>query len=134
MSKYSSAVEICNFGYVAKKNGKYYTYVNTEVPESMVCDLGYEFRGHQYWHAYTTEQIESLRLLIKHIAKIYPKIDIVAGLPKLLKDGMSPKDAFGFNDGAYYGRMKGTWTHTNVRKDKFDCFPQPELVEMLKSL
>ena len=134
MSKYSSAVEICYFGYVTKKNGKYYTYVNSEVPESMVCDLGYEFKGHQYWHAYTKEQIESLRLVINHSKKIYPKIDMSAGLPQLLKDGVHPKDAFDFNDDAYNGRVKGLWTHTNVRKDKFDCFPQTELVEMLKGL
>ena len=134
MSKYSSAVEINNFGYVTKKDGKYYTYVNTEVPESMVCDLGYEFKGHQYWHAYTKEQIESLRLLIAHAKKIYPKIDMTAGLPQLLKDGVHPKDAFGFNDDAYNGRVKGLWTHTNVRKDKYDCFPQIELVNLLKTI
>ena len=134
MSKYSSAVEINNFGYVTKKNGKYYTYVNSEVPESMVCDLGYEFKGHQYWHAYTKEQIESLGLLIKHVKKIYPQIDMSAGLPQLLKDGVHPKDAFGFNDDAYNGRIKGLWTHTNVRTDKFDCFPDPKLVELLKNI
>ena len=134
MSKYSSAVEINNFGYVTKKNGKYYTYVNSEVPESIVCDLGYEFRGHQYWHAYTKEQIESLGLLIKHVKNIYPDIDMVSGLPQLLKDGVHPKEAFDFNDDAYNGRIKGLWTHTNVRKDKFDCFPQPELVDLLKTI
>jgi len=134
MSKYSSAVEINNFGYVTKKDGKYYNYVNGEVPASMVCDLGYKFRGYQYWHAYTPEQIESLGLLIKHVQRIYPSIDISAGLPQLLKDGVHPKDAFEFNSDAYYGKIKGLWTHTNVRKDKFDCFPQAELVELLKNL
>ena len=134
MSKYSSAVEINNFGYVTKKNGKYYNYVNAEVPESMVCDLGYEFKGYQYWHDYTDEQIESLRLLIKHAKRIYPDIDMTAGLPQLLKDGIHPKDAFGFNDDAYYGRVKGLWTHTNVRKGKYDCYPSPKIVEMLKGL
>jgi hypothetical protein len=134
MSKYSSAVEINNFGYAEKRGDKFYNYVNTEIPKEMVCDLGYKFRKHQYWHAYTPEQIESLRLLIKHVAKIYPTIDITAGLPQLLKDGMHPKDAFEFNSDAYYGKVEGLWTHTNTRKDKFDCFPQPELVEMLKSL
>ena len=134
MSKYSSAVEVNNFGYVTKKDGKYYTYVNSEVPENMVCDLGYEFRGYQYWHAYTPEQIESLRLLIKHVAKIYPKIDMTAGIPKLLKDGMSPKDAFEFNEDAYYGKIKGLYSHTSVRKDKFDMYPCPMLVEMLNNL
>lgn len=134
MTKYSSAVEICNFGYVVKKGDKFYNYVNTEVPEEMICDLGFSFRGHQYWHAYTPEQIENLRLLIKHVKKIYPTIDMSAGLPKLLKDGVHPKDAFEFNKDAYYGKVNGLWTHTNVRQDKFDCFPQKELVDLLKEL
>ena len=134
MSKYSSAVEINNFGYATKKDGKYYNYVNVEVPEEMICDLGYEFKGYQYWHAYTPEQIKSLELLIKHVRKIYPKIDILAGLPQLLKDGVHPKDAFDFNKDAYYGKVNGLWTHTNVRKDKFDMSPQPNLVKMLKEL
>ena len=134
ISKLSGGVELCNFGYVTKKGDKYYTYVKTEVKPEFVCDLGYKFRGHQYWHAYSDKQIESLRLLILHLKDIYPKMDLVNGLPKLLKEGVHPKDAFEFNSDAYNAKQFGLWTHTNVRKDKFDCFPQPELVEMLKSL
>ena len=134
ISKFSGGVELNNFGYLTKKGGKYYTYVNTEVKEEFVCDLGYEFRGHQYWHAYTEKQIESLRLLILHLKEVYPKMDLVNGIPKMLKDGVSPNDAFEFNEDAYYARQFGLWSHTSVRKDKYDCFPQPELVEMLKNL
>ena len=134
MSKKSAGVEINNFGYVTKKGDKFYNYVNVEVPKEMVCDLGYKFRGYQYWHAYTKEQIESLRLLIQHVAEIYPKIDIKSGLTKLLKDGVEPKEAFEFNEEAYNGKVKGLWSHTNVRKDKFDMYPCPMLVEMLKNL
>tara|TARA_R110001599_G_scaffold210040_2_gene407293 strand:+ start:1908 stop:2825 length:918 start_codon:yes stop_codon:yes gene_type:complete len=134
ISKMSGGVELNNFGYLTKKGDKYYTYVKTEVKPEFVCDLGYKFRGHQYWHAYSNKQIESLRLLILHLKDIYPKMDLVNGLPKLLKEGVHPKDAFGFNLDAYNAKQFGLWTHTNVRKDKFDCFPQPELVEMLKNL
>ena len=134
ISKMSGGVELNNFGYLKKKGDKYYTYVNTEVESQFVCDLGYKFRGHQYWHAYSNKQIESLRLLILHLRDIYPKMDLVNGLPKLLKEGVSPADAFEFNSDAYNAKQFGLWTHTNVRKDKFDCFPQPELVEMLKQL
>ena len=134
ISKMSGGVELNNFGYLTKKEDKYYTYVKTEVKPEFVCDLGYKFRGHQYWHAYSDKQIESLRLLILHLKDIYPKMDLVNGLPKLLKEGVHPKDAFEFNLDAYNAKQFGLWTHTNVRKDKFDCFPQPELVEMLKNL
>jgi hypothetical protein len=122
ISKYSGGVELNNFGYLTKKGDKYYTYVNTEVKPEFVCDLGYKFRGHQYWHAYTDKQIESLRLLILHLKDVYPKMDLVNGIPKLLKDGVHPKDAFEFNEDAYYARQFGLWSHTSVRKDKFDCF------------
>ena len=134
ISKMSGGVELNNFGYLTKKGDKYYTYVNTEVKEEFVCDLGYEFRGKRYWHAYSDKQIESLRLLLLHLKDIYPKMDLVNGIPKMLKDGVNPKEAFEFNEDAYYAKQFGLWSHTSVRKDKFDCFPQPELVEMLKNL
>jgi len=134
ISKMSGGVELNNFGYLKEKDGKFYNYVNREVTEEYICDLGYEFRGFRYWHSYTEKQIESLRLLILHLKRIYPSMDLENGLPKLLKEGVHPKDAFEFNEDAYYARQFGLWTHTNVRKDKFDCFPQKELVEMLKKL
>lgn len=134
VSKLSVGIEICNFGYAIKKRDKFYNYVNVEIPKEMVCDLGYKFRGHQYWHKYTDEQIENLRLLILHIKKTYPKINLENGLPRLLKEGVHPKDAFEYNENCNYGRELGVWTHTNIRKDKFDCHPQSELVEMLKNL
>jgi len=134
ISKMSGGVELNNFGYLTKKGDKYYTYVNTEVKEEFVCDLGYEFRGKRYWHAYSDKQIESLRLLLLHLKDIYPKMDLVNGIPKMLKEGVDPKEAFEFNEDAYYAKQFGLWSHTSVRKDKFDCFPQPELVEMLKNL
>jgi len=41
--------------------------------------------------------------------------------------------AFEFNQLANEGG-EGIWSHTNYRKDKFDVYPYPPLVEMLKSL
>ncbi len=38
--------------------------------------------------------------------------------------------AFEYNEDARAGKP-GVWTHTSVRKDKFDCSPQPELLAML---
>lgn len=134
VSKLSVGIELNNFGYLKYKNGKFYTYVGGVVPEEQVCDLGYKFRGCQYWHRFSDNQIYSLSQLIPHIVSIYPKIDIYKGLTALLKSGMDPVDAFAFNEDAYYGKTFGLWTHTNIRKDKMDCFPQPELVQMLIDL
>lgn len=134
MSKYSAAVEINNYGYLSKKGDKYYNAYNGEMPESMVCDLGYKFKGRQYWHNYSDEQIESLRLLMKHISVIYPEIPLTKGIPELLKQGVPPAEAFGFNEDAYNGKIPGTWSHTSVRKGKMDVYPHPKLVEILIEL
>lgn len=129
----SVGIEICNFGQLTKKGDKFYNYVNVEVPAKYVCDLGYKFRGFQYWHAYTDAQIESTRLLIGEIAKRHPKLNISKGLKAWLKT-KTPAEAFEFNLDAYNGKVEGLLTHTNTRKDKFDLSPQPKMIEMIKAL
>lgn len=127
MHTHSVGVEVCNFGYVV--NGK--TYAGTNVAESEQVVLSKEFRGHKIWHRYSDAQIEALRLWILWIGE-RDNIDVRAGLPSLVKE--KGVDAFEFNEDAYYGRVKGTWTHTNTRKDKVDMFPQQELLDMLISI
>ena len=123
----SVAIEVCNFGYVV--NGK--TYAGTTVAESQIVKLAKPFRGHSLWHRYSDAQIEAIRLWMLWIGE-RDGIDIRAGLPALIKENGA--DAFEWNEDAYYGRVKGTWTHTNTRKDKVDMFPQQELMDMLVSL
>lgn len=130
MHKTSIGIEICNFGWLTVKNGKYYTYTGQEVPQKYVCDLGFKFRGYQFWHKYTDEQIESLEKLLQMLGKKY-SIDLSKGLAqRLLK--LSANDAFEYSKDAVSGKITGILSHTNVRKDKHDVFPQKELVEMLK--
>jgi len=127
MHTHSVAIEVCNFGYVV--NGK--TYAGTSVHESQIVELSQPFRGHKLWHRYSDAQIEALHKWILWIAE-RDSIDVRKGLPELIKKiGVS---AFEFNDDAYYGKIKGLWTHTNTRKDKVDMFPQQELIDMLLSL
>lgn len=127
MHKNSVGIEVCNFGYVV--NGK--TYAGTTVDESQIVKLAKPFRGHRLWHRYSDKQIEAIRIWMLWIAE-RDGIDIRAGLPALIKQ--KGADAFKWNADAYYGRVKGTWTHTNTRKDKVDMFPQQELMDMLISL
>lgn len=130
---HSIGIEICNFGQLTKKGDKFYNYVKREVPASDVCDLGYEFRGYQYWHAYTDEQIEATRMLILEIVRRHPKMDITKGLKEWLKT-KTPAEAFEFNQDAYLGKVRGMLTHTTTRKDKADISPQPKMVAMIKAL
>ena len=127
MHTHSVAIEVCNFGYVI--DGK--TYAGTKVHESQIVELAKPFRGHKLWHRYSDAQIEALHKWILWIAE-RDGIDVRAGLPALIKE--KGADAFEFNEDAYYGRVKGLWTHTNTRKDKVDMFPQQELMDMLTSL
>ena len=123
----SVAIEVCNFGYIV--DGK--TYAGTRVDESQIVTLKEPFKGYKTWHRYSDKQIENLRLWLLWIAE-RDNIDVREGLPSLIKE--EGAKAFEFNSDAYYGKIKGTWTHTNIRKDKFDMFPQDELLEMLTNL
>lgn len=127
MHTHSVGIEVCNFGYVV--NGK--TYAGSSVEESQIVTLPQSFRGHKTWHRYSDKQLEVLRNWILYIAE-RDNIDVRSGLvSELKKNGVA---AFEYNDDAYYGKVKGMWTHTNTRKDKVDMFPQPELIDMLLSL
>ena len=42
--------------------------------------------------------------------------------------------AFDFHQDAYDGKVKSLLCHSNIRKDKFDMSPQPELIDMILTL
>ena len=127
----SIGIEICNYGPVTKTNsGKLLTYVNSELSPSQVCDLGYHFRGYQNHHKYSNKQIASLKELLLILGNKF-NIDIRKGIvPLLNKPG---GEAFELNGDALNGKQ-GIWSHTSVRKDKFDVHPQDELIAMLRTL
>lgn len=127
MHKHSVGIEVCNFGYVV--NGK--TYTGSAVHSSQIVTLAKPFRGHSTWHRYSDKQISVLKEWILYIAN-RDGIDVRKGLiEEIKKNGAA---GFEFNSDAYYGKIKGMWTHTNTRKDKVDMFPQQELIDMLLSI
>ena len=127
MHTHSVAIEVCNFSYAV--DGK--TYVNTPIAADQLVTLPEPFRGHSQWHAYSDKQIETLRLFILWMAE-RDSIEVRDGLvAEIKKKGAK---AFEFNEDAYNGKIRGMWTHTNTRKDKFDLFPQTNLIDMLLSL
>jgi len=127
MHSHSVGIEVCNMGPI--KNGKTYTGALADPKE--VVELAQAFRGNKSWHRYSDKQISILKSWILFIAE-RDNIDVRKGLVEEIKK----KGAAGFewNENAYYGRIKGMWTHTNTRKDKSDMFPQQELIDMLLSL
>jgi len=151
MHRNSVGIEVCNFGFltlggywkwnvttkrnewIKLKSDRLYTYVGTEInpSSSQVVTLAKEFRGHKTWHRYSDSQIEVLKNWILFIAN-RDNIDVRKGLPELIRQNGAA--AFDFFDVNYVERNKGLWSHTNVRKDKVDMFPQQELIDMLLSL
>ena len=128
MNTHSVGIEICNFGYVNK--GK--TYTGATVCPDQIVSLSSPFKGYLNWHKYSDEQIKAVRNLLLYIAN-RDNIDLHEGLYKWIKkEGAT--NAFDYHIDAYKGNVKGLLTHTNIRKDKFDCSPQPNLVDMIMSL
>lgn len=123
----SIGIEICNYGYLEKEEGRYYFETSSGkiyVESEDVCILEKPWRGKKYFHRYSDKQIEALKILILELAR---KFDIT------LEDIKYDWNYFDLKYDALNG-APGLWTHVNVREDKWDCFPQPELIDMLNSL
>ena len=118
----SIGIEICNYGPLTLgKDGRYYNYVNKPINEQDIVEL--DFRGYKYWEKYTDSQLESTRKLILHLEKKW-NMEI--------ERGVYNEDWFNYNDKWF--SLGGLRTHTQVRRDKFDLFPQNEMIQMLNSL
>jgi N-acetyl-anhydromuramyl-L-alanine amidase AmpD len=129
LNNLSIGIEICNWGYLTKQaDGSFKTYVNTTVDSKDVIELATQYRGYKYYHKYTDAQIASVKDLLVYLCDKY-------NISKKHHENM-----FDTNIDALSG-VGGIWTHTSVREknkygnyDKWDCSPQPALIEMLKSL
>lgn len=120
----SIGIEICNYGPLTlNKNGVFFNYVNRPIRESEVVELDKPFRGYQYWEKYTDLQLENLRKLMLHLINKW-NIQYDKGI----------YDVNWFNYDEKWFFAEGLRSHTQVRKDKFDLFPQPELIQVLNSL
>ncbi len=128
MNRHSVGVEICSTGHLDNGN----TYFNSKVIESQIIRLESPFKKNIEWHKYSDKQIEETSLLLKFIAD-RDNIDMRLGLQQWIKK-YGPVKAFEYQEDAYYGKVKGLLTHTNVRRDKMDCYPDERLVEMILKL
>ena len=123
LDKVTIGIEICNWGPLTlRKNGKFYNYVDREVPADQVCTLAKSYKGHTYYHAYTDAQIESVRQLLIYWNKVH-------GIPLTYNES----DMWTVSKNAL-SAVPGVYTHNSYRKDKSDISPQPKIITMLKSL
>jgi N-acetyl-anhydromuramyl-L-alanine amidase AmpD len=121
LNKASIAIEVCNWGGLTTKDGKYYSAFNREVPADQTIDYGKKWRGYRYFHKYTPQQIESLRQLIVYLCD------------KFSIDKTYKTDMWDISPNALSGK-NGIYTHVSYREDKSDMHPQSELITMLQSL
>lgn len=124
LDKSSVGIEICNWGPLTKKGDKFYTYVNRELPADQVYELSAPFRGFKYFQKYTDEQLQQLELLLEFLIEEYQ-------IPVQKSFDMS---WFEFKQELIDKKTPGIWTHTNVRKDKSDSYPDQRLLDMLNRL
>lgn len=121
LDKISIGVELTNWGPLTLKNGKFYNYVNKEVPKERVCTLKEPFRGITYFEDYTDAQVDSLKdLLLLWKEKYNIPLTYTEDLWNVSKRALSGDP--------------GLYTHNSVRPDKIDIYPNPKIIEMLKSL
>lgn len=121
MEKASIGIELVAYGQLLKKGTKYMTYTNKALPIEEVSNV--KWRGYDYYHEFTQEQIDALRELIPYLLERF-KIELQPVMDrKNFYDLRDPKTLPG-----------GVWSHTTVRKDKLDIFPQPEIVNLVAGL
>ena len=147
MHRGSISIELCSAGRLTLEDGKYYTWYNAEVDPSQVCTLDHPYKGQLYFHKYSAKQIESLKALLILLSEKHG-IDLHVGVVDELKKlgagpapygvvKANPKNlgrAFEYSEAACSGKIQGLLTHGQVRTDKDDVQPQPELVKMLLTL
>jgi len=133
LQSHSIGIELCNWGILTEKDGKYYTYTGRLVPASQVVTLKEPFRGSKHYHAYTDEQLRQLSKLLLFLSRKY-NIDITKGLQNWINTLTRPSLAFDYYTDAAAGKIPGLLSHSNVRKDKSDVYPHPKLITLIKDL
>ena len=129
MNRHSVGLEICSMGYLDQDLK---TYVGSRCQPEQVIELKEPFRGYLNYHKYSDEQIKATEKWIRYVGE-RDEIDIRVGLKKYIQ-AYGPTKGFGFQISACLGEVKGLLTHTNVRRGKSDCYPDPNLVDMILSL
>jgi peptidoglycan hydrolase-like protein with peptidoglycan-binding domain len=120
----SIGIEICNYGPLTLgRDGRFYNYVNKPINDYDVVELSNSFRGYKYYEKYTDLQLENTRKLILHLKNQW-------GIE--IESGIYNEEWFEYNEKWF--SLGGLRSHTQVRRDKFDVFPQKELIQMLNSL
>ncbi len=124
--KKSIGIELCNLGQVSLRDGIFYDlYKRAVYPDKVIKIKSY--KGYEYWEKYTEAQLEAIEYLILTLCEKYPKIKEKAKLQIDYSDiSEISQEALEFK--------RGVVSHANLRTDKYDTAPQPQLIEMLNKI
>ena len=126
INQHSVGIELDAAGAVTRKNGRYMTWYNKEIPENEVYKLEKSFRGSLFFQRYSDAQLESLNLLL---AKL--KLDLKLDLSDWKKEKKTA--IFDINASAYTGKS-GIYSHVSYQDNKNDCYPDTRLLAMLEGM
>lgn len=121
LNQQSIGIELCNWGPLTKKGDKFYNVYGQEISYDDIVHYKDGFRDNFYYQSYTKEQLNTLKELLQYLCAAHH-------IPKLYKS-----DMWSVSMNALKG-LSGIYTHCSFRKDKSDCHPQMELIEVLKAL
>ena len=121
LDKISIGIELCSYGPLTLDKGRYKTVYGQFIKDEEVVRLDVPYRGSQFWHKYTAEQIESVRKLLLFWSQRY-------NIPVTYNE-----DVWDVTTRALTGQP-GVYTHNSVRYDKADIYPDPDLIKMWKGL
>ncbi len=124
-------IELDSWGFVLEYKGKFYPakFENGKFVPRLDCNpienypeqYCSKYRGFEFYERYTPQQLASSERLSKFLMQKH----------KIQNNYMS--DMWEVCNRALKG-YEGIFSHTSYRKDKFDVHPQPELINLLKSL
>jgi N-acetyl-anhydromuramyl-L-alanine amidase AmpD len=118
----SIGLELTCWGALTCKYDKFYNWVGKEIPKENVQVYEDKFRGEYFYEKYTDAQLERTARTLKYWNKRW---DIPLDYNE---------DMWAISKNALMGKP-GIYTHVSYRlTGKWDCHPQPELIQMLKSL
>lgn len=127
LDKNSIGIEICAYGPLINKDDKFYAWpknYSTPVAKEHVYKLDKSFRGYDYYYAFSDSQISNLEKLLLILIKKY-KIKVQKSFDEKWLE---------FNQELIDNCLPGIWSHSNVRKDKFDIYPDKRIFEMLNRI
>jgi len=111
LDKRSVGIELTNWGWLTKKDGRYYNWRGGEIDASDVVEA--PWRGQHYWQRYPQAQIDALLRLVPAVCD---RFDI---------DRDCAPGVWGERHADYkrFKRFEGVITHAHVRADKTDLSP-----------